>query len=457
MADETKPAAFEPEPMSEAPSLGAMSRSPGGLLDGVIARKYKLTKLLGQGGMGEVYRALHLTLGIDVAVKVMHSHVATQGEFARRFAREARAVSVLNHPNIVRVLDFGADDGLPYIVMEFLRGEALQDRIDREPAPLPLAEVREIMTATLGALSTAHEHGVVHRDIKPDNVFLADEGGRTVPKLVDFGLAHVDDRVDAGPTLTKTEMIAGTPDYMSPEQCRSLRVGPSSDLYAMGCVLTTLLQRRPPFEGTSTIDLITKHLFSPVPPLARPDGAEAVPDALERLRLDLLAKDPVERPATAAETASRLAEALDPGSLARRMGDREDRALHAERALRVAFEPASRAASKVEGARVGVVLVGAARALGDAHQQGLTMHGITLEPATATSEIVVVDAGDELEAAKAALRALAPGQRALVCLSHLDVERMNQLIAAGAADVIGAPVAVDGLAKKLGRLLRKRR
>ncbi len=454
MSDETKPAPFERE--SEVSSLGAMSRAPGGLLEGVIARKYRMTKLLGQGGMGEVYRAQHLTLGIDVAVKVMHSHVAVQSEFARRFAREARAVSVLNHPNIVRVLDFGADDGLPYIVMEFLRGEALQDRIEREPGPLPLAEVRDVMTAALAALDLAHEAGVVHRDLKPDNIFLAEEGGRTVPKLVDFGLAHVDDRVDAGPALTKTEMIAGTPDYMSPEQCRSLRVGPSSDLYAMGCVLTTLLQRRPPFEGQSTIDLITKHMFSPVPPLARPDGAEPVPEALERLRLDLLAKDPADRPTTAAETSRRLVEALDPSSLARRMEGRDDRAPH-DRAARVAFEPAARAPAKTEGGRVGVVTASSTRALGDAHQQGLAMQGITLEPATPSSEVVVIDAGADLEAARAALGALAPGQRALVCLSGLDVERMNQLIAAGAADALGAPVAVDALVKKLSRLLRRKR
>ena len=457
MIDDTKPAPFEPSPASEAPSLGPLSRSPGGLLDGVIARKYKLTKLLGQGGMGEVYRATHLTLGIDVAVKVMHSHVAVQSEYARRFAREARAVSLLNHPNIVRVLDFGADDGLPYIVMEFLRGEALQDRIEREPMPLPLAEVREIMSASLSALAVAHDAGVVHRDIKPDNVFLAEEGGRVVPKLVDFGLAHVDDRIDAGPTLTKTEMVAGTPDYMSPEQCRSLRVGPSSDLYAMGCVLTTLLQRRPPFEGTSSIDLITKHMFSPVPPLQRPDGAEPVPDALERLRLDLLAKDPGERPATAAVVAARLAEALDPASLSRRMEGRDDRALYAERAARVAFEPAPRAPAKAEGSRVGVISHGTPRLLGESHQLGLTMQGITLEPATPSSDVVVIDAGSDLDGACRALRALSAGQRALVCLSNLDVERMNQLIAAGAADALGAPVAVDALAKKLGRLLRKRR
>src|SRR5690606_7417818 len=159
----------------------------------------------------------------------------------------------------------------------------------------------------LSALQAAHELGIVHRDLKPENVMLcrgAAAPGQEIDlcaKVSDFGLAHVEDPRDNLPTLTQRDAVAGTPSCMSPEQCRSLAVGPSTDLYAFGCLLACMLQGDPPFDGSSPIDVISKQMFAEPPPLERPDGLEPVPPLLERLRLELLAKKAHKRPATAAD------------------------------------------------------------------------------------------------------------------------------------------------------------
>ena len=453
-----------PPSLSTGGSLEAFASGPreaGALIGAVIAQKYKLEQLLGHGGMGEVYRAQHLTLGIDVAVKVMHARVAADQQFARRFAREARAISVLSHPSIVRVIDFGADAGVPYLVMEFLRGRSLGAYLDGLRAPPPLAVVGELLSPVLAALAVAHAAGVVHRDLKPDNVFLAEVGGAIVPKLVDFGLAHVDDPIDRGPTLTQTEMVAGTPDYMSPEQCRSLRVGPASDLYAFGCLLTTLLQLKPPFDGISSVDLITKHMFAPVPPLARPDGAEPVPAALETLRLALLAKDAERRPESAEVALERLRAILDPASLDQRMAARAHDSL-APREARAAWSspPPASAEAVSTAARhgtVSVVHLGEARDVTDAHELALAAQGVTTVPTgDEAASVVVLDAGDDLDGALAWL-ASHPGRKVLVSLRGLPLDRMNRLVAAGAADAIGAPPSGDAIARKVVRIVRRGR
>src|SRR5262249_50324119 len=157
-------------------------------------------------------------------------------------------------------------------------------------------QVRAILLDLCDAFEAAHARGIVHRDLKPENILLTESNGKRTAKVVDFGLAHVELPYEEGPTLTKPDTMAGAPQYMSPEQCHSLRVGPSTDLYAMGCVLTALLQGQPPFKGKTSIEIIAAHLFLPPPPLSRPSEAEPVPAELERLRLDLLAKEPERRP-----------------------------------------------------------------------------------------------------------------------------------------------------------------
>ncbi len=285
--------------------------APGEIHAGqILAGKYELERLLGQGGMGKVWKGLHLGLGVPVAVKTMHPSIAAMPDYVRRFRHEAHAASLLNHPNAVRVLDFGEDHGALYLVMEYLEGRSLTAWLRDLDAPPPLAEVVPILVQLLDAFQVAHSYGIVHRDLKPDNVFLTDFSGKRTVKVVDFGLAHVDDARDKGPTLTSQDMVAGTPEYMSPEQCRSLAVGPSADLYSIGCLLTDMLQLRPPFSGGSSIEILAKQMFTQPPPLTRPEGAEPVPQLLERLRLDLLSKSPERRPRDADDVKVRLYEAM---------------------------------------------------------------------------------------------------------------------------------------------------
>ncbi|WP_437289574.1 protein kinase domain-containing protein [Sorangium sp. So ce406] len=456
---------------SDEPGAGSSSRAGVGR---VLGGKYNLVRLLGAGGMGEVYEAEHVLLGVPVAVKTMHPYIATLPESRRRFLREARAASRLVHRNVVKVLDLGGDedddDGVIYLVMELLKGQSLAARL-RASRELPdLAEVASIFADILDGVGAAHASGIVHRDLKPENVLLAEQDGQRVAKVVDFGLAHLDDPLDAGPTLTSEDMIAGTPEYMSPEQCRSLAVGPSSDLYACGCILTVLLQGKPPFSGLPAVELMAMHMFSIPPPLVRPPGAPPVPPLLERLRLDLLAKLPERRPESAAAARSRLDEALSREAEARRLPGRKGEVPVEGRGERASAWPDSEATRQEPAPEQAVALLRIAPAgqgLSEACEIGLDAQGIHLAEvpdAAALAEsglgVAVIDAGADVDAACALLEALgraAPGVRAVVCAAGLSSERMNALVAAGAADVARYPIAPDVLSRKIARVVRRGR
>lgn len=443
----------------------------------VLAGKYRLERLLGSGGMGEVYAGTHLALGSPIAVKTMRPHVAATPELARRFGREAHAASRLQHPNVVHVLDYGEDEGVHYIVMELLQGTSVGDWLAKKREPPPLAEIPDILVPALDALVAAHADGIVHRDLKPENIFLAQIAGKRVVKLLDFGLAHVDDPRDEGPTLTKTDTMGGTPEYMSPEQCRSLAVGPSADLYSIGCVLTSLLQLRPPFGGASAMDIISQHMFLPPPPLSRPAGAPPVPPLLDRLRLDLLAKSPSKRPRDAAEVKARLIEAMSPEGAILRLPTRKGPEAVGVRSQRVprwdgpdqgqrAFTPDPK--GDVSDAVIGLLRVGGADGgVGQGCVTGLAAQSLYLIEASDMDELIdlapaaaILDAGPAITDACDRLRALAeasPRSRALVCAERPSIDSINALIAAGAADVVTYPVSSDTLGRKLIRLIRRGR
>ena len=252
-------------------AAGSVPGQPTGLRPGaVLAETYEITRLLGQGGMGAVWEAKHLRLpGKRVVVKVL-LFGATDAIVLARFRREAEIGSRLGHPNIVQVLDFNTlADGTPYIVLELLQGESLAARLLR--GPLPLEEVKAIVTQVGSALAAAHREGIVHRDLKPDNVFLCptDLGGevRDVVKVLDFGISKIR---GSKTVLTQDAALLGTPQYMAPEQAtgRNDEIDVRTDVFAFGAMTFEMLAGRAPFTGDTLAAVIHAIVYTPTPPLA---------------------------------------------------------------------------------------------------------------------------------------------------------------------------------------------
>jgi serine/threonine-protein kinase len=264
----------------------------------VIGGKYRIEERIGQGGMGTVYRAVQSGLNRDVAVKILKRELNVDRDTVARFHREANAMSLLNHPNTVRVYDFGqTDDGLLYLVMELLRGELITTRLTREGALNELEALR-FTQQILRSLSEAHKKSLVHRDLKPDNIFVADVEGHAEPviKVLDFGIAKVvapDKAVDQFETQAGT--LFGTPRYMSPEQAQGAQLDNRSDLYSVGTLLYQMLTGRAPFVDDDAVVVMAKHIREmPDPPRkAAPD--RRIPASLEAVVMRALAKEPSAR------------------------------------------------------------------------------------------------------------------------------------------------------------------
>ncbi len=266
-----------------------------------IASKYRVEALIGEGGMGKVYRARQLALDKVVVLKVLRHTLLSDERTVARFQREAKAASRLNHPNSISVLDFGqADDGALFIAMEYVAGQDLHQILSRE-WPLGEARVVRIALQILSALSDAHGAGVIHRDLKPENIMV--EQRRNEPdfvKVLDFGIAKITDSQDEGPALTRAGFVCGTPEYMSPEQARGAVLDHRSDLYAVGVILYQLMTGLLPFESDSAVGFATKHLTEEPPPPTRRRPDARISPGMERLILRVLSKDPDDRPANAA-------------------------------------------------------------------------------------------------------------------------------------------------------------
>lgn len=276
----------------------------GGLVEG----RFRLAAPLGRGGMGEVWLADDLRLGRRVAVKFLPRGLDPDEdeESVARFHREAEVAAGLQHPGLVQVFDNGEQDGQLYLVMELLHGRNLRTVL-REDGPLPVRRAVELAAQTAEALSCAHRAGIVHRDVKPANLMLLPEGR---VKVCDFGLAGY---LHSATGLTRSGVVMGTPDYMSPEQCRGRSVDERADLYALGCVLLALLTGQPPFPGHRAVwPLLQDHMRTPPPRLS--ERRPGVPAALDGLVAELLAKDPADRPRFAAEVADRLRALLEPST-----------------------------------------------------------------------------------------------------------------------------------------------
>jgi hypothetical protein len=260
--------------------------------------RYRVEARLGEGGMGVVYRALDRETRGHVALKVLHPQLSVQADAKRRFRREARLATELRHPNLVRVLDFGAtSEGTPYLVMELLEGETLASRI-RPGEPLAVDEALDLLRPICRAVDAAHARGVVHRDLKPENVFLVrdERGGETV-KVLDFGIARVLD--DDETFATRTGLIFGTARYISPEGARGEPTDARSDVYSLAVLTYQLLSGRLPFESSQSMALLVSHAKEPPPDLLTHDTARAVPKPLARVVMNALDKRPSRRPATA--------------------------------------------------------------------------------------------------------------------------------------------------------------
>jgi serine/threonine protein kinase len=264
----------------------------------LVGGKYRIEERIGQGGMGTVYRAVQSGLNRDVAVKILKRELNVDRDTVARFHREANAMSLLNHPNTVRVYDFGqTDDGLLYLVMELLRGELITQRLTREGA-LDVLEALRFTQQILRSLSEAHTKSLVHRDLKPDNIFVANAEGHqtTVIKVLDFGIAKVvapDKRVDQFETQAGT--VFGTPRYMSPEQAQGGQLDGRSDLYSVGTLLYQMLTGRAPFVDDDAVVVMAKHIreMPDAPRKAAPD--RPIPASLEAVVMRALAKEPAAR------------------------------------------------------------------------------------------------------------------------------------------------------------------
>jgi serine/threonine protein kinase len=262
------------------------------LREGEIVGPYQVVNQLGQGGMASVYKAYHAKLDRHVAIKVLHQAFKEDPDFIARFEREAQIVAKLEHPHIVPVYDYNEHEGQPYLVMKFVEGHTLK-RVLSE-GPLPLESIMTIMGSVAGALTYAHQKGVLHRDIKPSNIMI---DGAGVPYLTDFGLARI---AQAGASTMSADMILGTPQYISPEQAAGTgTLDARTDIYSLGVILYEMVVGRVPYNADTPYAIVHKHIYDELP---RPSSINPeIPPAVEEVLVRALAKQPEGRYASAVQ------------------------------------------------------------------------------------------------------------------------------------------------------------
>jgi serine/threonine-protein kinase len=287
------------------PADGTALRPKGSdsLIGSVLAERYHILKRIGEGGMGRVYLGEHVKMNRQCAIKVMSPALLNDAESASRFAREASSAARIIHPNVAAVFDYGESDGLVYLVMEYVDGEPLSRLLARE-APFALERAVDLARQIADGLGAAHELGIVHRDLKPDNILVTrSKSGREVAKVVDFGIAKAMQE-GAGEALTRTGLVIGTPEFMSPEQLLGDPIDARSDLYALGCILHLMLTAAPAFEAP-TREQMSKRRLSENPPHAQ-ELDPGIPDSIDRVIVKLLARSPDDRYGSAAEVRDAL-------------------------------------------------------------------------------------------------------------------------------------------------------
>ena len=288
------------------PSDGTSLRPKGSdsLIGRVMAERYHILKRIGEGGMGRVYLGEHVKMNRQCAIKVMSPALVNDHESAARFAREASNAARIIHPNVAAVFDYGESEGLVYLVMEYVEGEPLARILARE-APLSVDRALDLSRQIADGLGAAHELGIVHRDLKPDNILVSrNKAGKEVAKVVDFGIAKAIQE-NAGDALTRTGLVIGTPEFMSPEQLLGDPIDARSDLYALGCIMHLMLTASPPFAAPTREQMIKRRLSEEAPHIQHLDPG--LPDSLDRIVNRLLARTPGDRYGSASEVRDALA------------------------------------------------------------------------------------------------------------------------------------------------------
>ena len=264
-----------------------------------IFGQYTIVRKLGEGGMGAVYQARQESIDQDIAIKVLLSEAARSPEIVQRFHREAKVISMLSHPNIIRVFIFGrTEEDLLYLAMEFVKGRELRE--DLRGQPMDELRAIRIMKQACSALAEAHDLGIVHRDLKPDNVLLTNfRNDNDFVKILDFGIAKITESQDANQAkLTQAGIVYGTPEYLSPEQAQALDLDHRTDIYSLGVMLFEMMTGRVPFQADSPVKILTMHVFEP-PPRPNDIAGGRIAPTMENIIIKAMKKDPRERFASA--------------------------------------------------------------------------------------------------------------------------------------------------------------
>ncbi|MBH23418.1 MAG: hypothetical protein CMH57_02930 [Myxococcales bacterium] len=447
------------------------------LLDQEIAGRYRVERLIGKGGAGAVYQATQLGLDRQVAIKLLHPRSAANDETRKRFIREARITSQLRHTHAIKIFDFGEHENQLYIVMELLTGRSLRAAISKRAPGMPRKRALTLALQIADVLQAAHAIQLVHRDLKPENVMLdRDSAGAERAVVVDFGLAFIDDqeREELG-RLTTTGILVGTPAYLSPEQAQGLTITPASDIYSFGCLLYEMLCGSPPYRSSTVIGIVNQHLYVDAPSLRETYPSLEIPHDLNQLLLKTMSKEPSQRPEAAQLHAllERMLTGGEPGDSPEARGrGRSGRDLR-PRHERLAAD-ASDMATIVPGAGPMNPII-TQTASGSQTASPLETIALLDHPcdgdlgaALATQQLrgvtTDVEGLDQLEtavvfapnASTATIEALTRTGRVVVTTAAPgDLTRIQELIRAGAADVVPHPPKHNTLARKLARALRK--